>query len=592
MSERRSQTSSRTSISPLVEEAMASPQMHQAYAEARYHWQQAGSEPTLHAWLDALLKTLEHSYTAEEPAQLSLPAKGPLIIVSNYPYGLVDTLLLAHYASAKRQDLKILAHHHLAKVPEMAPHLIPVNVEHTPAAAKANRAALMEALRHLRSGGALLIFPSGEVASYRPGRGVEESTWSTHLGTLARRSQAAVLPVFFKGRNSLLFHAARLFHRELGRSVLIKDFLKARRKPIIMRVGQPLLWSRLKKFEADDALTRYIRLHTLVLARRQQLTGAQKAASSLEGVSPAAPQAQLAAEVSALREKGAQLVTLGPLSVIYGAAHEIPHLLQEIGRLREITFREVGEGTGQEIDLDRFDAYYLHIFLWDDQEQRLAGAYRLGRADVILKDHGAKGLYTNTLFRFEKPFLLHLQTAVEMGRSFIVKDYQRTPSALPLLWRGVATWVGRHPHYTRLFGPVSISQDYDKLSRKLIVQFLEARRPELAEHVKPRKPFRFHGERKLMREFVSTQLEDVEDCSAVISSVETDGKGLPVLLKHYLRLSGTILSFNVDKDFSDVLDGLVMVDFTETDPKMLQRLMGPELFLEYAGVHNIASAAE
>jgi putative hemolysin len=273
--------------------------------------------------------------------------------------------------------------------------------------------------------------------------------------------------------------------------------------------------------------------------------------------------------------------------VLVGASHELPHLLREIGRLREITFREVGEGTGQELDLDRFDRYYLHILLWDDKERRIAGAYRLGRADIILREYGPRGLYTNTLFKFEKPFLAHLQNAVEMGRSFIVKEYQRSLSALPLLWRGVATWVGRHPHYTRLFGPVSISQDYDKLSRKLIVEFMEAQRPQLAEHVKPRKPFRFHGERKLLREFVSLQLQDVEDCSAVISSVEPDGKGLPVLLKHYLRLNGTILSFNVDKDFSNVLDGLVMVDFCETDPKMLARLMGDELHAEFARTHGL-----
>ncbi len=174
-----------------------------------------------------------------------------------------------------------------------------------------------------------------------------------------------------------------------------------------------------------------------------------------------------------------------------------------------------------------------------------------------------------------------------MGRSFVCSDYQRNMAALPLLWRGIIVWMGRHPHYRKLFGPVSISKDYDKLSRKLIVEFLEEQRshPELSPMVKPRKPYRFGGGRNLMKEFVSTRLDDVDDCSAVISSLETDGKGIPVLLKHYLRLNGTILSFNVDKDFSSVLDGLIMVDLLDTDARLPSKMMGDELWRAYEAYH-------
>ena len=309
-------------------------------------------------------------------------------------------------------------------------------------------------------------------------------------------------------------------------------------------------------------------------------------------IAPSVGTEVLTREVEILRGKGAVLASQGSLTAFVASSHDIPNVLHEIGRLREITFRQVGEGTGAEIDLDKFDRYYLHLFLWDEQKLRIAGAYRLGRADLILREYGPKGLYTNTLFKYEKPFLAHLGQAVEMGRSFICTDYQRNLAALPLLWKGIITWLGRNPNYRKLFGPVSISKDYDKLSRKLIVEFLEEQRshPELSPMVKPRKPYRYVGGKKLLKEFISTQLHDVDDCSAVISSLETDGKGIPVLLKHYLRLNGTILSFNVDKDFSSVVDGLIMVDFTETDARLLAKYMGDENCRQYLASHKKEAA--
>jgi hypothetical protein len=270
------------------------------------------------------------------------------------------------------------------------------------------------------------------------------------------------------------------------------------------------------------------------------------------------------------------------------AAPLIPHLLREIGRLREVSFRAVGEGTGEDIDLDRFDDYYLHIFLWDEKERRVAGAYRLGRCDMIMRRHGAKGLYTSTLFKFRKPFLQHLDEALEMGRSFVPPNYQRSLAPLPLLWKAVLTWVARHPRYTKLFGAVSISQGYQGLSRKLMVDFLRDNtfHPDLATLVKPRRPFRHGKNKKLLREFISAELTNVDDFSALISALEEDGKGIPILLKHYLRLNGTMLSFNVDKAFSSCLDGLILVDVTQTDPKLLAKYMGDEVCASYLEHHG------
>lgn len=543
-------------------------------------------------WFECVLKTLNTQGDIVSAPDFAFPQNGPLIVIANHPYGILDPVLLAHYVATHRSSVKVMTNSMLAAFPALRPHIIPVNPFGGEDAARSNVGAMKEALKHLKAGGALIIFPAGEVAGYKPGSGIQEPVWSAHVGSLVRRTQATVLPVFFPGTNSTLFHAAGLIHPRLRTSLLLREFCNKRGSHIEMRVGTPIAFSRLRKFEDDESLTKYLRIHTFILDNRHRDKKAParppQAEWTRETALAAEHQQRIIHEVQTLHERGCKLVSQGNLSVYCAHSHEIPDTLHEIGRLREVTFRAVGEGTGQEVDLDKYDRYYQHLFLWDEDKQQLAGAYRLGRADIILREYGPKGLYTSTLFKFEKPFLAHLESAVEMGRSFITKEYQRNLASLPLLWKGIAHWMVRNPGYKKLFGPVSISQDYDSLSRKMMVEFLQENclHEDLASYVKPRNPFRYMRSRRLMREFISADLRDVDDFSALISSVETDRKGIPILLKHYLRLSGTLLSFNVDKDFSSVIDGLILVDLTETDPKLLAKYMGEENCRTYLAKHT------
>ncbi len=545
-------------------------------------------------WFESVLTAMDAVGEVEEPPDFAFPRGGPLVIVANHPFGILDPVILAHYAASHRPDVKVMTNALLGAFEQLRPHIIPVNPFGGPEAAKENLAGMKEALRHLRAGGTLVIFPAGEVSRYRPGRGIEDPAWSSHVGSLVRRTQATVLPVFFPGRNSALFHAAGLIHPRLRTGLLLREFCNQSGTRTPMRVGVPIPFAKLKKFEDDETLTKYLRIHTFVLSGRRSGSEEESEATTDLNEDPGVSTAchRIRSEVARLRERGARLVHQGGFGVYAGHSHEIPATLEEIGRLREQTFRAVGEGTGQEIDLDRFDRYYEHLFLWDEAQGRVAGAYRLGRADLILREYGPSGLYTSTLFKFEKPFLASLGNAVEMGRSFIIRDYQRNLSSLPLLWRGIAQWMVRNDGYTKLFGPVSISKDYDSLSRKMMVEFLQENclHADLASYVKPRNPFRYLRGRRLMREFISANLRDVDDCSALISSVETDGKGIPILLKHYLRLSGTLLSFNVDKDFSSVIDGLILVDLTETEPRLLAKYMGEEACHQWLARHRSGTA--
>lgn len=584
---------------PLVERGLAIRDFNDLYERTRTGYVQHPDYPSARSWFSSSLKELDARYEVDLPANFVFPEEGPLVIVSNHPFGILDPVILGDFISRFRPYVRFMTNFLLGNMEEMRPWIIPVDPFNRTDSARRNMASMKEALKFLKAGGALAIFPSGEVSHYKMGQGVEESPWTSHVGALVRRTKATVLPVYFEGKNSMLFQAAGVLHPLLRTSLLFRELFRHSREVVEVKVGQPISYSRLRKFEDDESLTQYLRLHTFILSQREKTAAKSKQTAVTSGEflpEQAAASVTLNKrqafdqEVEKLIAAGATLTQHGQLRVLAAAAPEIPHLLPEIGRLREITFREVGEGTGEEIDLDRFDDHYLHIFLWDDKERRVAGAYRLGRADQILRRYGAKGLYTNTLFKFQKPFLQFLDDALEMGRSFIVPQYQRSAGALPLMWKGVLTWVCRNPQYKKLYGPVSISKDYNGLSQKLIVEFLSDNKlhPELATLVKPRKPFRYGKNKKLLSEFISADLDDVDDFSALISSLEENGKGIPTLLKHYLRLNGTILSFNVDESFSSCLDGLILVDLMKTDPRLLGKYMGEEACTAYLKHHGKA----
>jgi len=300
--------------------------------------------------------------------------------------------------------------------------------------------------------------------------------------------------------------------------------------------------------------------------------------SELAEIAASLEPASLVVEVDRLRAAEGILAKQGELEVFLGTSEQLPNVLLEIGRLREVAFRAVGEGTGKDRDLDRFDEYYLHLFLWDREAQAVAGAYRVGLTDVILQERGPQGLYCSSLFAFEQPFLDHLTPGLELGRSFVALDYQRSLGSLLGLWKGLATYVSRNPRYGKLFGPVSISNDYTQISKDLIVRFMREKKKEvdLGSFVRPRHPFDDPGFGD-----ISLRLESIEEVSARVADLEPDGKGVPILLKQYLKLNATLLEFNVDPSFGNCLDALVLLDLERTPDKMLGRYMGKEAMKKF-----------
>ena len=517
-----------------------------------------------------------------------VPKSGPLIVVANHPFGGVDGLVLAALLDRVRPDAKLLVNRFLRVVPELHATSIFVDAFGGSGAACANVAAMRAAVRWLREGGTLGTFPAGEVSHLNlRDQTVRDGPWDTTVARLAALTRSPVLPIFFEGRNSGLFQLSGLLHPRLRTILLPRELLKRRNRSVSARLGSVIPSDRLDQFATDRQRTDYLRVRTYILGGRASPDGRAAAPLSQARVAPPQAPGQLESEVDALPAEQ-RLADAGEFAVCFARAPQIPTVLREVGRLREIAFRAVGEGTGRARDLDRFDEYYLHLFVWNRARREVVGAYRVGLSDEILPRFGRDGLYTSTLFRFDDELLDAIAPALELGRSFVRPEYQRAFAPLMLLWKGIGLFVARHPRYRRMFGPVSISNEYASLTKQLLIAFLTINNslPALARLVKPRNPPRFAPGRRFDAMLAGSVVRTIDDADALVAEIESDRRGVPVLLRQYLKLGAKLLAFNVDPDFGDVLDGLMLIDLLDVEPAVLNRYMGRENAAEFRAFHS------
>ena len=573
-----------TTIQGPLEKLLSLDTLNAYYAEHhRKSTKHQSQEQVFQQCLDILKVRVEIS-----PTDLKkIPAKGPLVVVSNHPFGGLEGVVLGAILLQVRPDLKIMGNYMLKRIIGIRDSIIAVDPFQSKTATRANLKGLKETLRWVQSGGVLQVFPAGEVASLNLAkRKVVDSPWSPHVAAIIRRTRASVLPVYFPGKNSVLFQLLGLLHPLCRTAMLPRELVNKRHSKVNACIGRAIHWRKLQRFASDEALIDFLRFSTFFLKNRDDAGGRRikvivpRVKTDMRIRNPVVPPVKPDLLVQDIRSlpAGQQLVAKGDLAVYIAESSQIPNMLNEIGRLREITFREVQEGTGKSIDLDRFDIHYRHLFLWNHRQHELVGAYRLGLTDQILRRQGPRGLYTNQLFRYKPEFLNRLAHSIEFGRSFIRSEYQRKFNSLTMIWRGIGEFVSQNPQYHLLFGPVSISKDYQKLSRNLMIRFLKSNRFDnfLSRFVSPRKPYRTRRIKGISRHTFQTSFMDIDDISLLISEIEKDGKGIPILLRHYLKLNGQLTSFNVDNDFSGVVDGLLVVDLTRSDEKLLRRFMGSE----------------
>lgn len=579
-------------VKPSLEKMLALRYLNRKYAEIVDGQDHARESRPQEDFLERALRVLHVGIVLDERELERIPPKGPVVVVANHPFGALEGLIMAAVLRRRRPDVKIMANHLLRRVHELQDLFLFVDpFEGGASTIQRNASALRKILGWLRSEGVLGVFPAGEVSHLQVRRRtMGDPPWSESMARIIRKTGATAVPMFFQGTNGPMFHLAGLIHPRLRTMLLPHALVRKAGSEVRVRIGRPLGPKHLANCSTDAEMIAYLRHRTYLLncggkQRPKQIHPSLP--NGPDGITALLPPVQnsLQREQQTLSAEQLLLET-EDFCVHLAQALDIPNLLHEIGRLREVTFRDAGEGTGKEVDLDIFDAHYLHLFLWDKQAKRIAGAYRLGRTDEILKKHGPKGLYTNTLFAFQSRFWNEIDPALEMGRSFVRPEYQKSYAPLLLLWKGIARFILRNPEYRTLFGPVSIDKEYHRFSRQLIVGFLRANghMHELADHVRPRRPFRQRRIFRLDDSLLTMMSKTIDDISEIITDIDRHKSGVPVLLRQYLKLGGKMLGFNVDREFSNVLDGLVLVDLLQTDRRTLERYLGKEgaeVFLSY-----------
>jgi putative hemolysin len=502
-----------------------------------------------------------------------IPATGPLVVLSNHPFGFLDAAAVCWLLDRHRPDVRFLANRMMARSTLARDRCFFVDAFGNDQAG--NAPAIRQALGWVRRGGCLAIFPAGEVMSASvAGEPAREAPWNPVVARLVSASGASVLPLWVHGSNSELFHAAGRLHPFLRTALLPTELRRSSGRTVRISIGAAIPRRAWLPHQERGSLLPFLRARTELTAAEPHGPTAVDAATPERAHEPVA--ARTDGWRDELREgRLPELARTGSVRVVAARGVDIPETMREIGRLRELTFRQVGEGSGLARDTDRFDPAYWQLVLVDDAAGEIIGGYRLGLTEEIVAQHGPAGLYTHTLFDYSERLLRELGPAVELGRSFVVPERQREAMPLHLLWRAIGAFIAQRPTVTRLFGPVSISNDFSTVSRDLLTEFLRANRLDgaLAAMVSPRVPAPpVHA--ALRSEVLSAIAGSVEEVNALVEQLEGGARGIPPLLRHYLRLDAKVLAFNVDPGFGNCLDALITVHLPSVSPRILQRCMG------------------
>lgn len=530
-------------------------------------------------FVDAIIDTLELKFEVSEEDLKKIPKEGSFVTVSNHPYGGIDGILLIKLLSEIRPDYKVMANYMLSKIEPMADHFFSVNpFENKSASSRNSFSGIKQSLTYLESGKALGIFPAGEVSTYYSENSqIADKQWSDSILKLIKKAGVPVVPIYFVGSNSWLFHILGRIHPILRTAKLPSELLNKKGKNIVIRIGNPISVKEQSNFPDISRYGRYLRARTYALGSPMEVKKffipSIKPKSKAETIIDPIPTASLVKEIEAIKDQYLLFENKNYL-VLCTPSRNIPQLMLEIGRLREITFRAVGEGTNHSYDLDEYDLYYHQLVIWDTEQQKLVGAYRIGKGKEIYEQYGINGFYLHSLFKMKKPFHSVLKESLELGRSFIVEEYQRKPMSLFLLWKGILYFQIRNPEYRYMIGPVSISNEFSKFSKNLIVEYLKHYyyNPELAQHIYPRKEYIVEGDYKVDKAiFLENAEKDVSRIDIIIKDVEQK-YSMPVLLKKYLSLGAQMIGFNIDPKFNDALDGLILVDIYNIPVNVIESL--------------------
>jgi len=518
---------------------------------------------------DFIEQVLEHfnfSYSISHRDRKNIPATGRVVIVANHPLGALDGLSLLKLVGEIRRDVKIVVNDMLMNFKAVDTLLLPVdNLTKT-----TQKSSVSDIIECLNNDEAVIVFPAGEVSRIRP-NGVRDGKWTNGFLTFAKKSNSPILPVYVNARNSSLFYSSSMVYKPLAGMLLAHEIFNKNSKTISMKVGQAIPYKQIAQLPLNKkATTRLIRSHLYRIAK---------------GKSPLFVTEQTIVhpeERRAIKKELQQAELLGEtkdgMKIYLFDYKSDSAVMHEIGRLREFTFRQVGEGTGKKCDLDRYDRDYRHLVLWDEKELEIAGSYRLAEVNNLMTKDNSRGIYSQELFDYDSEAVSsHFQQGIELGRSFVSPKYWGKRS-LDYLWYGIGAYLKSYPNIRYLFGPVSLSNSYPEFAKALIVSFYQHYFKQPLKLAVAKVPFHVSDELQQQVNDVITGVNYDADFKALRQQLVHMNVSVPTLYKQYSDLCDAdgvnFIDFNIDADFSDCIDGLVMVDLQKLKAAKRKRYLG------------------
>ena len=517
---------------------------------------------------EKLLNVLGINVIGAQGVTSKIPQEGPCIVVCNHPYGMIEGVIIAKLLTNYRKDTKVMANVGLKIFKEIEEYFIFANPLKPKAAI--NTSAIKQCFKHINNDGLLVVFPAGRVSFFQSDKQrITDAEWNRLAAQLALKTQAPLLPVFISGENSPAFHNLGRIYYRFRLLMLVRELLKIQKSTISLSAGNLLTSKLLGKFDQTVDVNDIARLQCYLNDERY-ITPWQddNQSAQLKAIMPNVDKIKMTNELSNLPSEQ-HLVDFKNYSVYYGYQQQIPNCVAEITRLREITFRTLNEGSGEPCDTDKFDATYMHLFIYDHKNEEIIGAYRIGQTDLLLKNNDISALYLSQMFNFEPSFINQQQPCLEMGRSFIVEEHQGSYHGLLLLFKGIGVYMAQNPRYRTLYGTVSLSKLYDPRSVAIIDHTMVNNK----DGVNANTPFdnKIHPE---FTDFINNRTLNIEQVSTLVMGIETDKKDLPILLKQYHKLGAQFHCMGIDSNFNHTPGLLLSVHLPSAPEKLLKLYLG------------------
>lgn len=513
-------------------------------------------------FIEDILDYFNFSYNVALNKLDNIPSTGRVIIIANHPLGMLDALSLIHAIKQVREDVKIVANDVLSYIEPLKSLFLTVDVF----GGKISKDSINKIYKSLDNEEAIIIFPSGEVSRFTP-FGIQDTKWQKGFLNFALKKNTPILPVYIKAKNSLLFYAVSSINKPLSTFLLPHELFNKKGKSIDIKIGKLIPY---ESFQDKDINSKekimLFRRHLYNIAKNRE-----EIFTTVNGISLPEKRAYLKKEF----ENAEILGKTNDGKVIY-LFNYIPnsHIIKEIGRLRELSFRKVGEGTGDKRDIDIYDKYYKHLVLWDEESLEIIGSYRIGESDFIYNKFGIKGFYSNSLFCFQNGFDKYLNNSIELGRSFVQPKYWGS-RALDYLWQGIGAYLKKNPQIRYMFGPVSLSASLSKDAQNLIIYYYDKYYGGKKELLKPMKAFVFTDKERVEMQNIFDGRDKKEDFLTLKRGLEAISASIPTLYKQYTELceDGGVcfMGFNVDEKFNNCVDSFILVDIDKIKDKKRTR---------------------